>query len=259
MDTPEKENVSETGRETVASEKQIAVPTTNVLPGGAQALPFYKNTNVLIALVVALALILGAGYYAYRTSTTGGTVAVVNGKKIYQKELDESVALIEQAATAQGIDSTDESAKKGIQDQALEVLINNALLITAALDMDITATDEAIQAKYDELAEQLGTEEELKKRMTEVGLTEEKLRSNIRERILADQYIEANTTIKELTVTEEEVLEFIKSINTGETELPPLDEIRPEIEAQILGQKQQAIVVELLAKLRGEADIEIKV
>ena len=95
--------------------------------------------------------------------------------------------------------------------------------------------------------------------MAEVGLTEEKLRSNIAERILSDLYIESVTTIEDVKVSDEEVKEFLKSINTGDAKLPPLDEIRPQIEEQILGQKRQQIVTDLLAKLRSEGKVEIKI
>jgi hypothetical protein len=42
-------------------------------------------------------------------------------------------------------------------------------------------------------------------------------------------------------------------------ELPPLDEIRPQIEAQILNQKQQQVVATIVAQLREEGDIDIRI
>lgn len=238
--------------ETIATAPSAAV----VLPSAS---PLYKNKVMLIALAVALALILGAGYYAYMMSTTGSTVAVVNGKKITQKEFTENILLIEQAATAQGADITKADVQKEIQNQALEVLVNNALLITAALGAKMTVTDDEIKSKYDELISQLGTEDELKKRMAEVGLTEEKLQNNIRERILADKYIESNTDVETLVVSDDEVQDFIKTISTDNAQLPPIEEIRPQIEAQILGQKRQDIIVELLKTLRADAKIDVTI
>lgn len=238
--------------ETIGAED---VPPTILL---SAPLPWYKNKKLLAAIGIAIVLLAGAGFYVYTMNTTGGTVAVVNGKKISQKEFDESVLLIEQNATAQGIDLTEETAKKEVRDQALEVLINNALLITAATDAGFEATDAAIQEKYDELATQLGGAETLAVRMAEVGLTEKKLRANIAERILSDLYIESVTTIEELSVSDEEVKEFIKGINLGDAKLPPLEEIRPQIEQQILSQKRQQIVTDLLTKLRAEGEVEIK-
>lgn len=219
---------------------------------------WYKNKKMLGAIALAVVLLGGAGGYTYYMQTTGGTMATVNGTRIFKKDFDESVKLIEQNAVQQGADISDVATQKEIRDQALEVLINNTLLISAAKDAGFVVTDEDIQKKYDELVEQLGSVETLALRMSEVGLTEEKLRANIAERILSDLYIESVTPIKDLSVSDEEINEFMKSINTGEAKLPPLAEIRPQIEQQILGQKRQQIVDNLLAKLRKEGEIEIK-
>lgn len=222
-------------------------------------LPWYKNTKVLLAMGIAIALLAGASYYAYTMYTTGGTVAEVNGTKITRKALDESLVLVRQEATLQGADLTQEAVQKQVQDQALEVLVNNALLTTAAYDAGFSVTDEDIQAKYDELATQLGGAETLAAKMVEVGLTEEKLRSNIGDRVLTDLYIESVTTIEEVTVSDVEVAEFYKTINTGGAKVPPLAEIQDQIKEQILGQKRQQIVTDLLTKLRAEGSVEIKI
>ncbi len=222
-------------------------------------LAWYKNKKVVASLIIALALLVGAGWYGYTINTTGGTVAIVNGKKIFQNEFNESVTLIEQTATSQGADLADEAVRAEVNKQALEILINNALLITAAEKAGFTAETTEVDAKYAELVAQLGGEEGLETKMTEIGLTKEKLKRNIKERILADKYIESETTIKTLTVSDEEVAEFLKGIPTDPKDLPPLEEIRPQIEAEILSQKQQEVVTELLAKLRGESDIEVKI
>lgn len=260
-------NPTQSFMDTTPQNTTSTVPATDATPvvgGTATAaplalpahVPFYKNTHTIIALIIALGIIGGAGYYAYTAYYSDAVVAVVNGKKIYQKEYTESINVIKENAAAQGIDMADEAALTEIQKQALEVLVNNALLLTASEKAGFAATKEEIQAKYDELAAQFQNAEELKTRMAEVGLTEEKLRSNIEERILADKYIESKTDIETLSVTDAEVTAFIKSLNAGEGELPPLDQIRPQIEEEIIRQKQQKIVTDLLEELRTDAKIE---
>lgn len=231
--------------------------TPHVGAAGLEAVapaPFYKkHLTLIVSIVVALAIVLGAGYFAYVSYyAKGGTVAVVNGKHIYQEELAESISLIEQSASAQGANLTDESVRSEIRTQALEVLVNNALLITAARSAGISATDADIQAKYDELVTELGSQEELTKKMAEIGLTEKKLRINIEERILADGYIETHTDLKNLSVTDEEVAELMKTIPEGEQK-PSTDEIKQ----WILSQKQQQVVTDLIAKLRAEGKVNI--
>lgn len=224
--------------------------------------PFYKKYATHIALALAAVIILGAGFYMYSGflgfGTRGAVVATVNGTKIYQPELDESISLLSQSAAAQGANISDQKTLDEIKTQALEVLISNTLMTAAAKKEGITVSDEDVQKQFDELLKQFGTQEELTAKMTEVGLTEEKLRKNISDRILAERYIEAVTDIETVAVTDEEVAEFIKTITANGTELPPLEEIRPQIEAQLVGEKQQKIITELVEKLRADADVVIK-
>ncbi len=234
---------------------------TNVCTAGfdTPAEPFYKKYATYIALALGATIILGAGFYMYSGfGTRGAVVATVNGTKIYQTELDESVNLLSQSAAAQGADVSDPATLAEIRTQALEVLISNTLITAAAEEEGITVSTEDVQKQYDGLLAQFGTQEELTAKMTEVGLTEEKLRENISDRVLADRYVEAVTDIETVTVTDEEIAEFVKTISEGGTEIPPLEEIRPQIESQIIMQKQQEIVTALIEKLRAEASIEIK-
>jgi len=266
MDTTQEKEIVEGEMDAVTSNtvsEEIVADVTPAVEAETPAVPFYKNKQMIAAIVIAVVLIVGAGgYYTYTKYFNDPTVAVVNGKKIHQTELTESLGLLEQSAAAQGIDTTTETAMKDLKDQAMTVLINNALLITAAEKASIKATDDDVQAKYDDLVKQLGSTEELTKRMEEIGLTEAKLRSNIKERILADAYIEANTPVNDLKVTDEEVNAFYTSISAGATDtskLPALTDIRPQIEAEILNQKKQQLITDLLKKLHDEATIDLKV
>lgn len=266
MESNQEKDVTGATTETITPET-VAPTASEVAPLPSETvlaleapLPFYKKHLTLLASIFAILIVLGAGYFAYTTYYAhGGTVAVVNGKHIYRDEFNESVALIIQGATAQGADTTQESVQAEIRTQALDILVNNILITGAATDAGIVATDDEIQSKYDEIITQLGSKEELEKRMAEVGLTEEKLRSNISDRILADAYINSKATIKDLAVTEEEVNAFIQGLGTGVGELPPLEEIRPQIEEQILGQKQQQLITDIITKLREEGNIDIRI
>lgn len=218
-----------------------------------------KNKQFLLALVIAALLIVGAGaYYVYSQYFADPVVATVNGKKIHQSEFDESHKLIEDNAAQQGLDIADATTAQEIKDQAMEVLVSNALLVSAAQSAGISYADDEVQQKYDELVTQFGDEAALKTRMEELELTEKKLRANIAERLLTDAYIESVTDIETLSVSDEEIQEFLTSLDLDVASLPPMEEIRPQIEAQILAQKQQQIVTDLIEKLRGEATIDIK-
>lgn len=238
-----------------------SMQTEQVPPVTVEASPTKSNKALIIAVGIALLVLLGAGGYYFYTQKMdkGNVVALVGDAKIYEKDYLESATLIEQNAKAQGADLNDEAIKTEIKTQALDILINNQLLLAAASSANIASNDEDVQKKYDELATQLGGPEALTTEMTKVGLTEEKLRSNIRERVIADKYIESVTDIENVKVSDEEIADFVKTVTEGGQELPPLEQIKPQIQQQILGQKQQQIVTDLLAKLRSETTVDVKI
>lgn len=249
-----------------ASTAPVANPTTAEVATEAPAPEIIveevrsSKLHLILAVVVSLLILGGAGYYVYQNYyVNGGAVAVVNGKNIYKKEFDESLALVQQNPALYGIDPQATDAPAQIETQALEVLITNALLITAAEDGGFAVTDEDVESTLSELVTQLGSMEELETQMAAVGLTEDKLRRNIRERELVDQYLAAETNIENITVTEEEVVEFVSMLTSQNIELPPLEEVRPQIEAEIKTQKQQELIDGVIARLRGEATIEVRI
>jgi FKBP-type peptidyl-prolyl cis-trans isomerase (trigger factor) len=263
METEQEKNTTspEVAPTPIVTEPSSEAPVTESVTSEPQTSFIQKNKALIIAGAIALLVLIGAGgYYFYTQKMDKGTVvAMVGNAKIYEQDYLESATLVEQNAKAQGANLADEAIKKEVKNQALDILINNTLLLTAAEEAGITFSDEDVQKKYDELATQLGGPEVLAEEMAKVGLTEEKLRSNIRERVLADKYIESVSDIESITVSEEEISDFIKTISAGGQELPPIDEIRPQIKSQLLGQKQQQIITDLLAKLRSETIVDIKI
>jgi len=220
--------------------------------------PIEKKKSYLRYVVVAvvIAAVLGAGYVMYNRSEEG-VAAIVNGTRITEAELTENIAMMTKSAEMQGVDTSELTVTSEIRTQALQNLINNALLIGAAKKEGMGANEAAVQSAYDTLVTELGGEEELKTRMETVGLSSETLYKNIGERLMVDAYIESATDIEDLTVTDEEITAYLESIKTEGVTLPPLEEIKPQIQSTLLAEKQQKLVNDLIEKLRTEAKITI--
>lgn len=228
--------------------------TPNVAPATTS---LFQSPRTRIFIALGAVALIALGYFVYTTMTMK-VAAVVNGEKIAQSKVDENVTMMTKSAELQGIDVADPAIALEIKTQALDNLINNELLLSAARAHGLSANEAAVQSAYETLVTEVGGEEELNSRMETVGLTVDTLMGNITDRLVVDQYIEAVTDIETVTVTEEEVTTYINSISAEGVALPPLEEIAPQIEASILAEKQQGIVDELIAKLRSEARIEIK-
>jgi uncharacterized protein YunC (DUF1805 family) len=246
--------VSPTTESTLVTDATIITETVG--ESAAAPAPVKKSYLKYVLLGIVVAVVIGALYNTY-TKTRGDAAAIVNGTRITQTELDENVAMMTKSAAAQGIDTADEAVLGEIRTQALENLITSALLTDAAADAGMGANEAAVQSAYETLVGEVGGEEELETRMGTVGLTRETLFENITDRLMVDAYIESVTDIKSLSVTDEEVAAYLDSIKTEGVTLPPLEEIRPQIEGSLLAQKQQKVVADLIEKLRTEGNVEI--
>lgn len=254
LQTEGETTVSPTIESAMVTDATIITETT---PTPSDPAPVKKSYIKYVLLGVVVAVVFGVLYNVY-TRTQKDTVAVVNGTRITQTELDENVAMMTKSAEAQGVDVADATVTSEIRTQALENLISNALLTGAAKKAGKGANEAAVKTAYDSLVAEVGGEEELKTRMETVGLTTETLFKNIGDRLMVDAYIESVTDIKSLSVTDEEITAYLDSIKTEGVTLPPLEEIKPQIEATLLAEKQQKVVTDLIEKLRAEGEVEIR-
>lgn len=219
--------------------------------------PERKRMLITAAIIIVLGGIIAGGYYLYTTRYE--PVAIVNGFKIARKEFNDSVSMITQTASLQGANIEDATVQQQINDQALEILVSNKLLLEGATAKGITADDTAVQAEYDKLITELGSEEELTKRMAEVGISEAKLRSNIAERLVVDAYLKAETAIDEVVIDEKDLKDRYDSYVAGGVDIPPFEDVRAQLESQMIGEKQQEIVNTFITALKEKAAIEIKI
>ncbi len=131
----------------------------------------------IFAVPAALALLLtGCG-------ESSDYVATVDGEKILQTELDE--ALRDQYGA-----------------DMLDTLINNKIIELEAKKEDITVSDDAIQAEYDELVESYGGEDSLQETLDANGLTKESVKDNIRMYQLTKDVIAASIDISDEELTQ---------------------------------------------------------
>ncbi len=216
---------------------------------------FYKDIRVVVSILVAILILAGALYYAY--STKGTVVVVVNGEKLYLEALEENIESIRRGAEEQGIDTTNPGIQEEIKRQSLQALIDNALILGAVEKTKIELDTTEVDRLYTEIIGQLGGEESSVSELAALGLTQDKLRDNLKERVLIESYLASVTDIEELTVSEDDITAFLAPYDPAQ--LPPLEEIRAEVESQILLQKRQTLFLEVIEKLRAEATIEEKI
>ena len=110
----------------------------------------------------------------------------------------------------------------------------------------------------EEIKVEVGGEEVLSARMAELGIDQNKLQQDIKDELLIQKLLDAVFEEKNIEISEEEIKVAYDAAGGVEAGLPPLDEVRPEVEGQLRSAKEQTIVSDLLTEIRDDADIQIK-
>lgn len=185
------------------------------------------------------------------------TIATVNGVDIKGADLTTSINQITTTAQLQGIDTTDPSVQANIQTQAVEMLINTELLKQEAVERGIEISDEQVQARIDLLVTEIGSKEALEERMTALGIDEDTLRKDVKSELLIQTLLDEVFAEANIEITEEEVAEVYQNAGGLEADLPDLEEVRVQVEAQIKASKEQQIVDSFVTELRTDAEVNL--
>ncbi|OGG67171.1 hypothetical protein A2929_00310 [Candidatus Kaiserbacteria bacterium RIFCSPLOWO2_01_FULL_45_25] len=236
------------------------------------ASPTQFNFKAYGAMVVGILLIASGLLFVLekegRTSTgifsgiiskmeEGKPVARVNGTPILMSDFTSSYNQLLQMSTTQGVDVSDPAMVEKLRTQAIDTLVNAEVLRQAAIEAGMTATEEQIQTRYTEIQDGLGGAEALTARMAEFGVTEASLRRDIENEFLIQGLFDANVDSTNIVATEEELVALYDQAGGAEAGLPPMTEIKDQIEAQIIFDKEQKLISAFIEELRAKATIEV--
>ncbi|MCW3489898.1 SurA N-terminal domain-containing protein [Dethiobacter alkaliphilus] len=195
-------------------------------------------------------------------------IATVNGVGITYDDLQAQILEFEQMAQMQGMDLEDPDTVTILENQAVEVLINEQLLLQEAENKDIQISQSEIDEHIDQMKSGFEDEGQFEEALAAQGVAIEELADLIREDMLIQAvFAEAvpNISVSEDDVTDEEINEVYEQqkqmAEAQGMDLPPLEELEAEIEAFIIQQMQEAeeqqAIENLLAELRESSEIEI--
>ncbi len=186
------------------------------------------------------------------------SVVKVNGEKVPKSLYDKNYEQLALQAASQGADAADPATAEQIKKQAIDVLVNSALLKQAARKAGIVVTPEQINERYQGIVEAQGGEEALAARMAELKITKDGLMSDIEDEILIQTHLDTAIDLTSIDVTKEEVDAFYKSVTSNpEVKVPPLEEVRAEVEQEIRYGKQQEQIGAYIETLKKDAEVEV--
>ena len=155
---------------------------------------------ILLPAALVLALIASAcgGGDEGAKSVPSGAIAVVGDKEIEKAEFDRLIEQAETSAKAQGQEfpKTGSPEYNDLKDAIVGSLVERAEFEQEAEEMGIRVTDAELEKRLDELKEQFfqGDEEKYRKEIAKQGLTDERVREEIRARLLSEKLYEKVTS-----------------------------------------------------------------
>ena len=191
-------------------------------------------------------------------------VAVVNGTEITRDEFTAAYEGQFPQAAAQAQAGGQEVDQDLLKTTVADNLVSTELLRQEADERGIEATPEARAAAIENLLEtsQLGSEEELRAAFSEQGLDDAEFDSQLTDQVKLDALLaeEAGDT----TPSDQEIQDAYDAAAAQQeasgataTPLPPIDEVRGEIEEQLKGGKTSEAAQALITQLREGADITV--
>ena len=256
----------------VASVEGTPAPTASAAVVAPTKKPTSWKLIVITLLLVAVAL-LAVVYVLEKEGRLNTTlfsgiiaeqeankpVAVINGEVLTAEDLDASIEQLSLSATAQGANPNDPEIRAEIESQAFELLINAELLKQAAVAQGITVSEEELAARIQELEESAGGAEAFQARLAEFEVSEAQLQSDVSEELSIQALLDSVFADTVVPATEAEVQEVYDNAlaASGGQALPPLEDVRAQIEQQILQTREAEQVEIYLQTLRADADIEL--
>jgi hypothetical protein len=197
-------------------------------------------------------------------------VAEVNGEEIAKADFVEAYEAQAQQAAAQQAQTGQKLDEAKLRKQVAESLVTNELLIQEADRRNITATDRQVQQTLTDLARQNGLKsaDQFVEALEQQGMEREDIQTQAATqtkltRLVSDEAGDVSASDKEVRAMYQQLKAQQEAAGAqggqAAQQIPPLAQVRPQIEQQVEQQKESEAAQALIGKLRKDADITINV
>jgi len=213
-----------------------------------------NNKNIL-GLILVVLVVFGSWYFLSSKSVNGEVVAVVNGEKILNSEYQ---TLRSQISNQQGLDlaNMDEKTSSELQKYVVDSLISKVLLKQAVDKSGISVSDEDVNGRIEMIKGQFEDNVGYEKALSDNGITENDLLSQIKDEIAVQSYLEKELTLSSIKLSDSEAKDAYDKIAAVQ-EVPPFEEVKSEVEMSLLQEKQMELINGLIDRLKSSAEIEV--
>lgn len=213
-----------------------------------------NNKNIL-GLILVVLVVFGSWYFLSSKNVNGEVVAVVNGEKILNSEYQN---LRSQISNQQGLDlaNMDEKTSSELQKYVVDSLISKVLLKQAVDKSGISVSDEDVNGRIEMIKGQFEDNAGYEKALSDNGITENDLLSQIKNEIAVQSYLEKELTLSSIKLSDSDAKNAYDRIAAVQ-EVPPFEEVKSEVEMSLLQEKQMELINGLIDRLKSSAEIEV--
>ncbi|OHA15557.1 MAG: hypothetical protein A3H57_01910 [Candidatus Taylorbacteria bacterium RIFCSPLOWO2_02_FULL_43_11] len=227
--------------------------TTGSQEAATQKKSFFSFKKIIIAII----LIAGIAVAVYFYMNSAVAVAVVNGQKITKSEYDERYAALAAGIVAGGQSATTTEMMTQIKTQTIDNLVTEALLLQAAAKEGVKSDSTAVDTQFSSSKSQFADDSAFTKALTDGGYTADTFKSYLTRANIIQQYLTSHIDVNTAAASNAEVTSLYEQVAAVDKTVPPLSEIKSQVEAEIVRQKQQMLVTDYISKLRASSTIEI--
>lgn len=186
-----------------------------------------------------------------------GPVAIVNGEEIAREEFEEQLELEEASYGAQGAPFPQGAELAELQLNVVNQLVLQELVIQETESRNITATDEEIESEFEATAGSYPDEESFDQALEAEGLNQDDLRLILADNVRIEKLLDSVVEEAALAPPTEEELRELHTLISQQQELPPFEEVRDQLEAEYMGQRQNEVIQAFIQELQAGSNIEI--
>ena len=244
----------------------LTVVTKRIVTQLRGAMTQMKFKKLLLPVIVgALALSLAACGGKDELSESqvekDAVVVVVNDEELKGEQYNAIVSSIEGQMQEAGADPFSEEGAEQVKAQALDMVINQTLILQKAKEEKIEASEIEAEEKYASFLAQFGDEEAMTEAFKSQNIGIKEIKKQLTDSIIFQKYSDKVLPVED--VTKEEIQEyydmFAEQSKDSEQELPAFEDVQEEIGSILKENKQQELLAAHLEELKKDAKIEQKI
>jgi peptidyl-prolyl cis-trans isomerase SurA len=176
-----------------------------------------RDRGIHVNLTLTSAVLLATMLSGCNRTRSADVLATVNGKAIMKSEVDKAYAA--QLGEAQQQQQLSQEQSDSLRLNVLQALINDEILQQRAAKMNLTATNEEVDAKLAEMKAPYPNEDEFNQRLKANHTTIEEVKNDLRRSLTMDKLLNKEINSK-ITVSDADVTKYF---NQHKSEFNPLE------------------------------------